>query len=393
MKTILESLAWHFSIALTITLLSSPANGADEASLILGRPQVAGSVATYPLTLDFSTDMAEELVFFSLDVSSSAAELTVSGTDYSVFSFSPASPLFDDFSLVPGTEFGPGMLASIVQYDTVTTSLTPGIYDLGKLSVDFTGSGLTSGDLSAISLDADDSVIGVETSGQPATFRFIDLDFLLPPVTQPIDSIVANESDFLLTIVSGNSDSTTVPGSPANILGGKRDVEVSFSQGFQNGLLATLKNDGEDVLDFVASAEAVGKLELTYGKIEELNADFLLSATDPFNAVIVDMASVDGSGSLIVELESNGIFNSLELTVDKEGEIAFPYASFPDVDLLAIDTVKVTLEGLELAADFSIRSIVLGQVIPEPRSMNLILFAAILVRCVCRPSGISAHPR
>lgn len=183
--------------------------------------------------------------------------------------------------MIPGSGFGVGPLKSVVEYDTISSPIMPGIYELGLLSVDFSGSGLPVGDLQAVSLAATNSVLGVENPGDPPTFRFIDTTFVPPPEIFPIDNIVANESDFLLTALAGGVAAVDVMGSPQNILGGERAVRISFAPGSNNGLLVSAKIDNADVLDFVSSADSVGILELAYGQNVELNADFLGSGSAP----------------------------------------------------------------------------------------------------------------
>ncbi|MDC0936849.1 hypothetical protein OAS39_11235 [Pirellulales bacterium] len=366
-----------WSVVAALAMSPSVSAAIDAAVLTLGRPQITGNEASYSISLDFDTSAGEELVYFSLDVASSALELTAGGADFTRFSFTPASPPLDDFAMIPGAMFGADSLLSTAEFDTITTSLAPGAYSLGQLLVDFDGSGLTPGVGGAVSLAADDSVIGVETFGQPATFRFIDVEFQLSPATQPIDLIVADESDFLLSVVTGESASASVAGSPENILGGVRDVLLMFSDESGEGVLTAAKNDGEDVLNLVSSATAISELKLDYGLNEELNADFLGTAPEPFNAVIIDLAAIDGTGQLTVTLESDGVSNSFTRLIDSAGEIWFPFFNYPDVDLLAIDSVTVLLEGGERAADFALREIVLGVVIPEPGTAFLAFAAAV----------------
>ena len=163
----------------------------DEALLRIDLPVVSGNLAEFPLSLRFNTKSGEEMVFFSLDVSESRDALTAAGTDYSRFSFTPASSLAG-FDPIRGTGFGVGPRASVVQFDTVTDPLPPGSYEFGVLGVDFDGTGLTVGDrftryfnhqshLSALALAGKDSVIGVEPPGDPSGFRFVNLEFQVVP--------------------------------------------------------------------------------------------------------------------------------------------------------------------------------------------------------------------
>ena len=66
-----------------------------------------------------------------------------------------------------------GALASVEEFDTLTSPLSPGTYELGTLAVDFAGSELLAGMPGVVTLLAADSVIGVESPEFPFMFRFV----------------------------------------------------------------------------------------------------------------------------------------------------------------------------------------------------------------------------
>lgn len=133
--------------------------------------------------LTFTADGAEELVFFGVDVSASDDALTDGGTDFSVFSFVAASPLLDGWGQIPGADFGPDPFLAVVEFETGAASLASGTYVLGTLSVDFAAAGVTADTTVGVSLDAIDSVIGVEIPGDFASFTFVDVDLTAASTT------------------------------------------------------------------------------------------------------------------------------------------------------------------------------------------------------------------
>lgn len=132
-----------------------------DATYSLGTPSVSGTVATMDVVLDFDADSGEVVVFFNIDVSPSDSALSSGGTDYSAFSFTPASPLLDDWDLL--FDFNEGLFPSVIQYDTFFgTPLPSGVHTLGQLSVDFGGAGFAIGDSFDVAIDGFASEIGVE---------------------------------------------------------------------------------------------------------------------------------------------------------------------------------------------------------------------------------------
>ena len=162
---------------------SSPAWAVVTALYELTPTSVSDLTAEFDVSVSFTADAGEEMVFFSLDVSGSDPLLTSNGTDYSNFSFLPSSPLLDDWNQT--ANFGPDPFLFVAEYETGLDPLAPGDYLLGMLSVDI--SSLTPGSTVTVSLAGLDSVIGVEPPSQPQLFEFVDADTTnaSPTVTKP----------------------------------------------------------------------------------------------------------------------------------------------------------------------------------------------------------------
>ena len=170
-----------FLCLLTVSSLlmafAAAAPGTVIGTYTLGPPTLSDTKASFELSLEFTADAGEQLVFFGVDVSSSSDSLTGAGTDFSAFSFTRASPLLDGWDSIPGSGFGVGLLKSVADFDTITDPLPPDDYVLGTLMVDFTSTGVAAGTRATVSINAFNSVIGVELPGQPQTFEFVDVDF------------------------------------------------------------------------------------------------------------------------------------------------------------------------------------------------------------------------
>lgn len=158
------------------------------ATYELGTPTFTPTQAQFEVVIDYQGDMAEELVFFSIDVSPSSPSLIGPGPDFSAFSFTPASPLLDDWTQI-GFFNDPFFESTIEFEDTLLAPLATGVSTLGVLSVDFAAVGLGPGDPFTVSIEGFDSVIGVEDA---AAFRFEPVDFnpgsrtiTVPPIVPP----------------------------------------------------------------------------------------------------------------------------------------------------------------------------------------------------------------
>lgn len=174
--------------ALVLAALGARANADAQATYVMGVPTITGDVTSYPISLEYSADTGEDIVFFSLDVSGSSDELTSSGADFSRFSFAPALPLLEGWNVLPGTGFGVGGGASFVEYDTFTAPLSPGTYPLGTLQADFAGLPISPGTPGYVTLAATNSVVGLEVAGQIGTFRFIDAQVRVEQIPEPAAS-------------------------------------------------------------------------------------------------------------------------------------------------------------------------------------------------------------
>ena len=170
-----------FFPALTL-FFTATAHATVISSYALGEAVISGTTAGYPITLDFADDEGNEVVFFSVDVASSNALLSVGATDYSAFSLAKSLPLLVNWSEV--SSFGVGPLMSVEQLDTFSGPLPNGTYLLGTLSVDFAGSTLVAGMAGAVRIDAPDSVIGIAMPGDPSSFRFVAVDVVPEPAAR-----------------------------------------------------------------------------------------------------------------------------------------------------------------------------------------------------------------
>lgn len=90
--------------------LPTSAHAITTLDLELGSATIVGNQAQMAVTINFSdTDSnTTGLTYFQLDVSQSDSALTAGGTDFSRFSFTPASPLLDNWGPVPILDFPSG---------------------------------------------------------------------------------------------------------------------------------------------------------------------------------------------------------------------------------------------------------------------------------------------
>jgi len=146
---------------------------ATSGTYSLGPATISGNVAAFDVSLDFTGEGGEELVFFAVDVSASDTALTGGGTDYSAFSFQKASPLLDGWDQLGTFALGPS-----ADFQTLTAPLGTGLYALGTLELDLAATGLGPGDAFTVSLAGGwKDALGVEPPGQPNLFHFVDAGF------------------------------------------------------------------------------------------------------------------------------------------------------------------------------------------------------------------------
>ena len=151
----------------------------------------------FTVMLDYTADPAGAgLTFIQLDASPSSANLTVGGTDFSRFSFTPSAVLanwnIDALSPIPGpiSDFGLGSSLYTVDLESSTSpmaALLAGIHNIGTLVVNLNGlpagvaivqfGGVTDfgqenpvGDFGSFQLFSDQNLDGTITS-DPVTFQ------------------------------------------------------------------------------------------------------------------------------------------------------------------------------------------------------------------------------
>ena len=166
----------HAILALvSVGVLSMSARAEVNATFRLGLPLITEESVAFGLLLDFSADAGERLVYFGLDVTESDAMITSTGSDYSLFSFTKASPLLDDWEQIPNTEFGPDARQGVAEFETAS-SIAPAV-DLVLGTLELNTADISPAEVFQISIEAANSVIGVEITGQPGTFRFVNVGF------------------------------------------------------------------------------------------------------------------------------------------------------------------------------------------------------------------------
>lgn len=183
-----SSSCWNVLAAIIMVAVGAQSALADvSATYELGPVTNDGNVFTIGLTLDVTTTLDEDTVFFSVDVSESDGALTNSGADYGRFAFNLA-PGLTGWDQIPGTGFGSGSLQSAVEFDTITDPINAGRVQLGELTFDATGIDVAA--LPAtISIEATGSTIGAELPNNPQSFDFVPLNFspgtVMIPVPEP----------------------------------------------------------------------------------------------------------------------------------------------------------------------------------------------------------------
>jgi hypothetical protein len=183
----------------------------------------------------------------------------------------------------------------------------------------------------------------------------------------------ANHIDFMTDgpFTLNGASSTTVSGSPDNILGGQRFVSMDTVDA-----IAQL-NPGDNFITFDGLGAATPTLTLSYGDFgggTPLNADF----ASMWDMVTVTFASVTGSGLLSVEFESgSGSGTSAQTLVGAAGSYSFGFDEpvFNGVDFSDIDTVTLTLSAT-IGSEFAIESFT-REVIPAPGAAALLALGGV----------------
>lgn len=142
-----------FAAAMAMTLA---AQAVTTLEVELGPATVVGNQAQMEVTLTFfDTDSNDTgLTYFQLDVSQSDAILSAGGTDYSRFSFTPASPLLDNWGPLPIFDFSIGPQ-----------------YSLGVDTTNFPNDGLPSGVSQVV------GTLNVLLDGLPSGNYLVDIEY------------------------------------------------------------------------------------------------------------------------------------------------------------------------------------------------------------------------
>ena len=200
----------------------------DLSTFFLSPPSIGGGLVSFDVDLDYVDAEGRRLVYFGIDVSESDDALTGTSTDFSAFSFAPASSLPAAWQQIPGARFGDGPLLSGVEFETAGIGLLPGRHLLGTLSLDLNALSVDSAEEITVSILGADSVLGVEFAEGapsaaltgPATFEFTvpgfdpgEQTFSPGRVDSPVvrvdaepDSLVrvfVDDQEFLQQIVTG----------------------------------------------------------------------------------------------------------------------------------------------------------------------------------------------
>ncbi len=391
---------------LAMLVVAAPTQAAVTALYRLGPGSVAGDSATFPVELDFSADAGEALVFFGVDVSASSPALTAGGTDYSAFGFAKATPLLDGWGQIPGASFGADALHSVVEFETAASALAPGLYTLGRLSVNLATAGVMPGPELLVSLEAFHSVIGVERPGMPGSFEFVDVAF--DPGTRSLAGPLVidnfNPPSATVAFVAGTAGFATEPvlqkdvGPPEDILGQERDLLVdvvgppgliSATGTVGGGTLRVAISDPTsitlqyDALDADLPSALVNSLglaaDLTGGGVNNrLRLDFLsLDAGPGANEVGItiratsNVAGVTATAQLEGLLPENGSPYSYAARFgDFTAEPGFSFASVTSLEL-------VLNSDLQRDVDFELDQIT--ATVPEPAGWLLGMAGAILL--------------
>lgn len=188
-----------------------------------------------------------------------------------------------------------------------------------------------------------------------------------------IDFIV--DGSFILNADAAAFASEVQVGDGGNIIGTEREVSIGILSG--GGFVSAgtvdaamgpgaVGPDTSKTLQLSNSVTSLGRFELLYDGVGSAGlggADFDTN----WDALVVDFASVQGAGNLTLAVTDNATgVGSLTLPVSSAGMITFPFSSFPDVDFMAVDSVKFTLDTTEAASDFSIGAITREAIVPEP---------------------------
>ena len=205
-------------------------------------------------------------------------------------------------------------------------------------------------------------------------------------------TIQANHIDFIadapfVLFSLGGPASDTQIGAASNILGTEREVMLDFISG--SGFVSANTNGAPiDSILFSNSVGSVGTMMLTYDGVGAAGLGGLDFDTT-WDAIRVDFDDVQGLGNLTVTVrDSSANTGSVTQPVGVPGVYDSPFTApgFAGVDFTSIDSVKVTIDTVLPASDFSIASITREVIIPEP-SLGMLSLLGLVGCSVLRRRG------
>ena len=184
-------------------------------------------------------------------------------------------------------------------------------------------------------------------------------------------------------------DSVALAGDAGNILGSEREVTLDFISGtgfVSSGTLGASAGpgpvgpDSTKVLQLSNSVTSLAKFTITYDGVGSAGLGGVDLDT-AWDEIVVEFVAVQGAGELTLTLDDTAAgTGSSTKTVSSGGSVAFSFADagFAGVDKASLDSIKLTLDTMEAASDFSIASVTLATV-PEPNSALLAVSGLLLL--------------
>ncbi len=195
-------------------------------------------------------------------------------------------------------------------------------------------------------------------------------------------TVQANHIDFIadapfVLFSAGGPASGSQIGAASNIIGTERDVMIDFLAG-SGFVSANTSGAPVDTILFSNSVGSVGTMMLTYDGVGAAGLGGLDFDT-VYDSIRVSFDDVQGLGSLTITVrDSAAVMGSVTQPVGAPGnyDALFTDAGFAGVNFAAVDSVKITLDTVLPASDFSITEIT-RQVVPEP-TMGLLSLIGVL---------------
>ena len=166
-------------------------------------------------------------------------------------------------------------------------------------------------------------------------------------------SLTASQSD---PVASLTQTSPEVDGD--NVLGGQRDVTLTWTSG---GPLSVRADLVTDALFFSADATEEGTLDLAYGGGGDLNSNF---ASQWSNLTV--LITGDNDANLTATVNGSSVSKTFN---EGDSSVVFNFGEFGGVDFTDVDTVSLSIDGFS-NGDYVISSFERrgqpGQIIPSP---------------------------